>query len=608
MKKQIWLFITLLPCYLCGQGIPLYQLEDATGNPLEQVIIGATDSVGGQWVHKDSLGLQIDSVVVNLDTIIIHQRNNTFKIPNAIIYDYYIANNTGDFELRLTLNGIVDGGPIQYLPSPPSTHQDGRSVLHMSTSPPAGITPSNYFEVSPNRFLYWKNQVHTGLNINGEFPYSDNVILFEITDPSSPSVTQYKRIQLDETLKADWNVFSEDTFFLRVDTNVIATQNDLSNINVNTDTALIRTIVSDSVIWSTNVDGDAYINEAVGIFNTDPFYPLQVGKNPALSAGSSIAIIGDGANGMVIKESTASNPYSAAFFGPVKFWNGSEGGGALINANDDAGTAGQVLTSQGEASTFTWETIDTNTVVGLGDFVVNNSSSLWTESGLNIYRSSGNVGIGTTTPSAKLDVIGDAEINGNATITDSLNVIGSVRVHSSLYDVNNSKGSDGQIALNTEIPGSSDGFIWEDQDQALVSTHYATLYDARDTLSNVGAIYRPIRFKDATTIEHGSSFTVDVANDEIDIDRTGWYEVEYNISFTSDTDAEFTVAVLDGSNNVICGLQQDYVNSSLSFGTMSSSNIANLLDTDVLSLEIKVTSGLVDIDDINATLKIRRIR
>jgi hypothetical protein len=200
------------------------------------------------------------------------------------------------------------------------------------------------------------------------------------------------------------------------------------------------------------------------------------------------------------------------------------------------------------------------------------------------------------------------EVNGDLTVIDSLNVIGSVKFGSSIYDVTNSKGSYGQIASNAEIPGSADGFIWKDQDQALVSTHYATLYDARDTLSNVGSTYRPIRFKDALTIEHGSSFTVDVANDEIDIDKTGWYEVQYNISFTSDTDAEFTVAVLDGSNNVICGLQQDYVNSALSFGTMSSSNIANLLDTDVLSLEIKVPSGLVDIDNINATLKIRRIR
>jgi hypothetical protein len=209
---------------------------------------------------------------------------------------------------------------------------------------------------------------------------------------------------------------------------------------------------------------------------------------------------------------------------------------------------------------------------------------------------------------ANKTIVKNLDVSYNATITDSLNVIGSVKVGSSLYDVNNSKGSEGQIALNAEIPGSSDGFVWTDQDQALVSTHYATLYDARDTLSNVGAIYRPIRFKDAVTIEHGNSFTVDVANDEIDIDKTGWYEVEYNISFTSDTDAEFSVAVLDGSGNVVCGLQQDYVYSALSFGTMSSSNIANLLDTDVLSLEIKVPSGLVDIDNINATLKIRRIR
>jgi len=838
MKKQIWLFITLLPCFIYGQGIPLYMIENAPSS--DHIIQMAADSVGGAWVHKDSLGLQIDSVTTTGDTISIYSGGGIFKVADNKLIDgvalpdfgfptqYYIK-----FKDR---NDLIYDTPSVNLGSFELSYDDASNQWNFSRFNSTSVfnwddRKTQSYVINDTLTIIQplssrSSEGFTGLDtltfVGGgatDTLLIRNIVSDSIAAIDTNDVTGLLDFVTNNSSGGSADGVVSDMQLVGTDLTVTGSNGgfngtvDLSSLSGSaTDTALIRSIVSDSVLWSTNVDGDAYINEAVGIFNTDPFYPLQVGKNPAFSAGSSIAIIGDGANGMVIKESTASNPYSAAFFGPVKFWNGSEGGGALINANDDAGTAGQVLTSQGEASTFTWETIDTNTVVGLGPFVSNNApSQLWTESGANVYRSSGNVGIGTTnpttplyvlgtsllngrtimldwldlrsylevdgtitvkepstgniltasannitrttidyrgqqswnissgsaevgkigyatpagypgivlwtgasydlnrfdivnranhftlgystntdaigiyqtgnvgidksnplaklhiggdlriddytggtptgllakdatgqivdadanliantqlwtesgadvyrssgnvgigtaTPSADLDLIGNAEINGNATITDSLNVIGSIRVHSSLYDVNNSKGSDGQLALNAEIPGSSDGFVWTDQDQALVSTHYATLYDASATLSSVGTSYTVVNFDDAVAIQHGSSADANAANERIDIDRTGWYEVDYNISFSTNTSAEFQIAVIDGSGAVICGLQNDYVNSSNDFGNVSTSNIANLLDTDNLRLAIKTSSGTANLADINATLKIRRIR
>lgn len=68
--------------------------------------------------------------------------------------------------------------------------------------------------------------------------------------------------------------------------------------------------------------------------------------------------------------------------------------------------------------------LDVNGVVNATGYTVNGAllrNSQWTTDGGNISLNSGNVGIGTTTPSAKLDVSGNVNVSGNINATSSIN-------------------------------------------------------------------------------------------------------------------------------------------------------------------------------------------
>ncbi|HLF53959.1 MAG TPA: hypothetical protein VI544_02160 [Candidatus Nanoarchaeia archaeon] len=96
-------------------------------------------------------------------------------------------------------------------------------------------------------------------------------------------------------------------------------------------------------------------------------------------------------------------------------------GGSASNG----GAGGSVITSLGVNKLIEGKGIRLSPVIGTGNVTIN-ATSLWEISGNKMYYNNGNVGIGTSSPSQRFEVVGNTNITGNLSLVGNINVAGKI--------------------------------------------------------------------------------------------------------------------------------------------------------------------------------------
>jgi len=211
------------------------------------------------------------------------------------------------------------------------------------------------------------------------------------------------------------------------------------------------TVSGGSSPWTTS-GSDIYYSGNVGI-----------GMSTAPYSGHKLDIVSNNQAGLSIYDSSSAKPYMKFYTGGYDCTMGLDGiaGQCIIkrsstfsandvfNLNLTTGNLGLGTTSPGYKLHVVGDINFTGTLYQNGSAFSGGGSSVWTTSGSNIYYNSGNVGIGTTTPSGQFEVYKNASVNFSSPLA--------------MFSASSGSGYDGHVTIrgyyNTSLTFWNDSFF-----------------------------------------------------------------------------------------------------------------------------------------------------
>lgn len=184
-----------------------------------------------------------------------------------------------------------------------------------------------------------------------------------------------------------------------------------------------------------------------------------------------------------------------------------------------------------------------NNKVGTNPFPVGNPAT-WKTSGSNIYRNTGNVGVGTNTPAYTLDVYGNLRVDGNSYLTDLAIAAGTfIAIDNTGKIIATSTPSSGDLSLYVPYTGATSDLNLGSNDLTVSGTTTASgafvlsnsaspVLDTQgemaiDTTSgqlryNDGTLERVLKPTYDKSMGNVASTTIDVSLNSFDTGTTTW--------------------------------------------------------------------------------------
>ena len=164
--------------------------------------------------------------------------------------------------------------------------------------------------------------------------------------------------------------------------------------------------------------GGAYFSQTVGIGAVgSTSYKLDVTGNTRVTGTLSVTSNLSGDNGVFtgdVRSSTGT------------FTSITQSGNSVIDNSD-------IIDEDSMASNSAVKVPTQQSVKAYVDSLVSGTSGQWLESGANLYRASGNVGIGSSSPAYKLDISGTLRVTGIITATAESHILYNWRISDSTY-------------------------------------------------------------------------------------------------------------------------------------------------------------------------------